>query len=247
MKKLSLMLLMLTVCIMASAKKLGDFIEIDGVPAFIFQLDQTGEHGLAMSLPAYNGKDVKDADKLVKKGLLTTEQAEVMKKNSILKFTNKYSNEEKAYFADLVNILTDDGKTNQDKIVAYCNEKGISLADHFPFQHWAASFGDGWFIPGDNELIAFADFFLGGIGRANGLGALAFQKRTKEVSDSELIQNALFRITFYGLVSSSCHVAKSGFRCIRNEHASLPKPKNWLELFDSYVGNPPLLCAVHAF
>ena len=43
--------LILITCIGANAqKKLGDYIEINGVPAFVFSIDQTGEHGLAPTL-----------------------------------------------------------------------------------------------------------------------------------------------------------------------------------------------------
>ena len=50
MKRLLFMfVLMLTISIGTFAqKKLGDYIEFEGVPAFVFYLDQSGEHGLAM-------------------------------------------------------------------------------------------------------------------------------------------------------------------------------------------------------
>lgn len=50
MKKfISIIVLLLTISIGALAqKKLGDYIEIGGVPAFVFHLDETREHGLAM-------------------------------------------------------------------------------------------------------------------------------------------------------------------------------------------------------
>ena len=46
-------------------KNLGDYIEINGVPAFVFYLDQSKEHGLAMSIPALDAKGVKEVDKMV--------------------------------------------------------------------------------------------------------------------------------------------------------------------------------------
>ncbi len=58
MKRLLLMfVIMLFISTGAIAqKKLGDYIEIGGVPAFVFSLDGTGEHGLAMSIPAFDAK-----------------------------------------------------------------------------------------------------------------------------------------------------------------------------------------------
>ena len=70
--------LLLTICIGAFAqKKLGDYIEIGGVPAFVFSLDETGEHGLAMSIPAFS-RGIKKVDKLVKNSQLSHEQGDLL-------------------------------------------------------------------------------------------------------------------------------------------------------------------------
>ena len=90
MKKfISIIVLLLTVSIGALAqKKLGDYIEIDGVPAFVFSLDGTGEHGLAMTIPKnnhafglgkYSKRMTKVIDKMSEEGKLSSEQVTHLK------------------------------------------------------------------------------------------------------------------------------------------------------------------------
>lgn len=68
--------LMLIASISSFSQKLGDYMEIGGVQAFVFYLDETGQHGLAMSMPALSPKQLKGIDKYVKKSLMTETQAE---------------------------------------------------------------------------------------------------------------------------------------------------------------------------
>ena len=248
MKRANVILgLMLTICVSTFAQQLGDYVEIDGVPAFVFYLDQTGEHGLAMSIPAFEAKGMKKADKLVKKELMTNEQAAIFKNNPLRQFNSQGigGKKSKDVFVDLIDRLTDKGKTNQEQIIAYCNENNISLNDIFPLQYWAKNLGEGWFIPGDQELTYFADFYFGGLGKNNSLG-IKFQYHAKDLCSNELIQESLFRMVFFGLFSSSCHHADAGFRKLRCEMAKM-HDKHWFEIFDTYSGQDPLVCAVHEF
>ena len=185
-------------------KKLGDYIEIGGVPAFVFSLDGTGEHGLAMSIPAFDAKSGKKVDKLVKKGLMNNEQATIFKNNPLGQFNGEGTGGQKSkdVFVDLMDRLSDKGKTNQEQIIAYCNENNISLKDVFPLQYWAKNLGEGWFIPGDQELTTFADFYFGGLGKKHSLG-IKFQYHAKDLSSNELIQESLFRIVFFARMMPS--------------------------------------------
>lgn len=247
-RQLLMFVLMLFISTGAIAqKKLGDYIEIGGVPAFVFSLDGTGEHGLAMSIPAFDAKSGKKVDKLVKKGLMNNEQATIFKNNPLGQFNGQGTSGKKSkdVFVDLMDRLSDKGKTNQEQIIAYCNENNISLKDVFPLQYWAKNLGEGWFIPGDQELTTFADFYFGGLGKKHSLG-IKFQYHAKDLSSNELIQESLFRIVFFGLFSSSCHHADAGFRKLRCEMIAMTG-KHWLEIFDRYSGQAPLVCAVHEF
>ena len=216
-KIICIITLLVTVVVGAVAQRnLGDYVEFDGVPAFVFYLDQSGEHGLAMSIPAFEEKGLKKVDKLTKKGLLTEEQAEKLKANPLGAFNRKGSGIKKSeeLFAGLLDRLTDNGQNNQEQIVKYCEEKGFSLREVFPMQYWVKNLGEGWFIPGDQELTAFADFYFGGLGKKHSLG-IKFQYHAKDLSSNELIQESLSRMVFYGLYSSSCHHADAGFRKLR--------------------------------
>lgn len=254
MKKIGLSLkivffaLLLTVGVRVSAqKKLGDYIEFGGVPAFVFYTDQTGEHGLAMSIPAFDAKSIKKTDKLVKRGLITAEQATIFKNNPLGKYNSQGCGGKKSeeLFAGLIDRLTDNGQINQEQIIAYCEEKSISLQEKFPMQYWAQNLGEGWFIPGDDELTEFAKFYFGGLGRKHSLG-IKFLHHAKDLCSNELIQESLYRMVYFGLFSSSCHHAGAGFRKLRCETVVLTG-KNYFEFFDTATTNNSMVCAVHEF
>lgn len=249
MKRISIAFaILLIICTGAFAqKKLGDYIEIGGVPAFVFYMEESSEHGLAMSIPAFDEKGLKKVDKLVKKGLLTAEQAEKFKANPLGPFNRQGTGRKKSkeLFAGLLDRLTDNGQNNQEQIMRYCDEKSISLQEAFPMQYWAKNLDNGWFIPGDKELTAFAEFYFGGLGKKHSLG-IKFQYHAKDLSSNELIQESLSRMVFYGLYSSSCHHADAGFRKLRCEWVPMTG-KHWLDIFDLYSGQNPLVCAVHEF
>ena len=243
--------LLLTVSIGAAAqKKLGDYIEIGNVPAFVFYLDKSGEHGLAMSIPAFS-RGIKKVDKLVKNGQISQEQGDLLnnyfkehKTNSI--GVNKKSKELEPVYAELLNRLSDDGKVNTEQIKVFCSEKDISMQDYFPWEYIAEQHGDGWFVPGDNELKLFAAFYSGGLGKQFGMAPLKFGKRAKELGGNELIEDALTWITFYGLMSSSMHHADCGFRKLSQQFKAMGGKNNWFELFDKSV-KAPITCFVHEF
>lgn len=248
MKKILLAAFMLFVGIGVFAQKgLGEYIELDGVPAFIFYLNEEENHGLAMSIPGYERKDLKKIDKLVDKGYMSAEQAEVFYNNPIGLFNNQGVGVKKSkeIFEGLIGKLSGNGKENQEQIVKYCEENNLSLQEVFPMQYWAQSLGEGWYIPGDNELTAFAKFYFGGLGKENSLG-IKFQYHAKDLCSSELIQQSLFVMVFYGLYSSTCSNVKAGFRKLRCEMVPLTG-KHWLEIFDTYSGHAPLVCAVREF
>ena len=92
---------------------------------------------------------------------------------------------------------------------------------------------------------AFAKFYFGGLGKENSLG-IKFQYHAKDLCSSELIQQSLFVMVFYGLYSSTCSNVKAGFRKLRCEMVPLTG-KHWLEIFDTYSGHAPLVCAVREF
>ena len=240
------------------AQKLGDYIEIDSVPAFIFYIDNTGKHGLAMSMPAVYSDMLKKIDKYVKKGLIDKRQAELSKKGNVIDIKNyeesgmlKPKNKQKL-FENLIPKLTEKGEENAAIIEAYCKEQNILMQEHFPWEYWASQLGQGWFIPGDYELTLFAQFYSGGIGKDYHMGISFLTKRGKELSNNTRVQDALTSITSKGgLISSTAKYADCGFRTLHRFQKTMPKLTYWFELLDNLNGAYKELnvqtCAIHKF
>jgi hypothetical protein len=255
---LPLLALLLLVSIGASAqKKLGDYIDINGVPAFIFQLDDMGEHGLAMTIPRnnhafglskYSKRMTKIIDKMSEEGKLSSEEVSHLKEYFNSQGTAivfKKDKELRPLYTELIERLSNNGKTNAEQVDAFCKEKGISMKDFFPTFYAAKEQGKGWFLPGDKELEELAVFYLGGLGKNNGLGALKWSKQPKMKSDNELVQEALTWITRGQLYSSSMNDPKAGFRKLAWTFMKL-SAKNYLDIYDRVPGDVDI-CFVYEF
>lgn len=206
---------------LTKAQGLGDYMEIDGVPGFVFYVDETGEHGLEMSAlgqtPKMAKKIAKYAQKLGKKNGMSKEQAALFlsPKLVIPAPTQKISSKEKKqHYSELVKILGEEGEQNTLLIAEYCKEKGISLQDYFPRINWATQLGEGWFIPGDKELTLFAEFYAGGLGKENKLGTIFFRNRGKELSNDPFVQTVMLQAVLLGISSSTMKDEKYGFRAL---------------------------------
>lgn len=248
MKKLLLTAIILFVGIEVSAqKKLGDYVEYDGVPAFIFSLDQTGEHGLAMTIPQdnnafglskYSKRMAKVIKKMSEEGKLSSEEVTHFteyfnSQGPVIVF--KKDKELRPFYTELVERLSDNGKANAEQVEAFCEEKGISMMEFFPTFYAAKEQGEGWFLPGDKELEEFAIFYLGGLGKSNGLGPIKWSKQPQMKSDNELVQEALLWITRGQLYSSSMHDPKAGFRKLAWALIRLTG-NNYLDIYDRVSG-----------
>lgn len=233
---------LMTATIGITAQKLGDYIEFDGVPAFIIHLDETGQHGVAMSMRLSHAKFPKKiTQKHVEKlGLLSIEQA-IQLKNKIenigigkLNFGGAGGKWSKDLFVDLVGRLTDSGKTNQEQIISYCKEKGLSLKETFPLQYFAQELGEGWYIPGDRELMYFAEFYCGGLNVDFNINA-GVLTHEKKLTDVPALRYAIWYIAL-GTWSSSCHFAEDGFRVlVRDTKGNMFNAKSSLRIVDSYT------------
>ena len=248
--KFTLLGLILTISISSFSQKLGDYMEIGGVQAFVFYLDETGQHGLAMSMPALSPKQLKGIDKYVKKSLMTETQAEFLRNGNIsldldaYKKAGKLKKEaKKALFEELIPSLSDKGKKNALAIATYCETKGFSMKDDFPWEYWASQLGDGWYIPGDAELERFAEFFCGGLNKQNGIGAVKWASQYKNLTSDERVQHALGYIGMTGLMSSTAKFADSGFRTLHKVSTTMPS-KAWYELLDNLIGKDKEMAGV---
>ena len=61
-------------------------------------------------------------------------------------------------------MMTGYGAQDQQMIIEYCEENGVSLPVYFSSIDWALKLGDGWFIPGNYELELFASSISSGLG-----------------------------------------------------------------------------------
>lgn len=259
MKKIFIICFLITLNLSVFAKKPGDYIEIGGIPAVVFHTDSTGEHGLALSWPAYHVDEFKEKNiqKLVEDSILTQEQADKLTSIAIdmksYKKAGKLKKKEKEkLFTDLVPMLTDNGEENMLAIQQYCKDKNLSLKDNFPWQYWATQLGEGWYIPGDYELELLATYFYGGLNKK--LGIIDCANKGKELAKDHRAFYIIYSTSIatglgfngWGLLSSTAKHPKHGFRFISKKQNGWGK--EWCEIFD-YGRNEDALttCAVHKF
>ncbi|MGM9693890.1 MAG: hypothetical protein ACI3YC_02650 [Alloprevotella sp.] len=257
MKKLVSLLFVFLFSQFSFAQALGDYMDIDGVPGFIFYLDESGEHGMVMSFSAYSAKQAKQVQKYMEKnlknlakdsGLQSEGNATTWDINKLIipeKSKEKLSKKEwKQVWADLIPQLSDYGEQNAKIVKDYCAEKNISL-QLFPHHYWASTLGEGWFIPGDEELRLFAQFFCGGVGKEYGLGQIKWYKRSNELTNNMLVAPVITAITTYAIHSSSVRTDTGSRGLVVNR----PKlGKTYFQFYDSWGGSPyDAQCAVKRF
>lgn len=147
----------------------GDVYEKDEVKAVVFYVDESGEHGLAITLARDLTKgEIKKAqlEAKAKMKAMTKEEKLQMKaqKKSAVADLKQLNERAKGYYLDLESRTTVEGKKNAQIIKQYCAEKGIDMKTFFPNHCWAESLGEGWFIPGEKEAALYADYISFGVG-----------------------------------------------------------------------------------
>lgn len=234
----------------AQSYRSGDLININGVQAFVFYVDDSGEHGLAMSSPAVNAKMLKKMAKTMDPLQLSNIKVldlESYEKAGMLKKKSK-----ETIFTELIPLLSDEGEANANAIAAYCQKKGWELKEYFPWQYWASELGEGWFIPGDKELTLFANFYTGGLQDSKHGVSFISGAQARKVASNPQVQTMLISISAgNGLISSTAKSAEFGFRTLHRVQRTMPKPQYWFELLDNVKGSTKELdvntCAVHKF
>lgn len=226
--------------------QLGDYMLIGDVPCYVFYLDETGEHGLAMSFPLTSVRKKKFGayvDSCASTGLIRAELADKYKDGTLLFPANiniKIPQE-------LCAKLTNEGKKNQETIVAYCQENNVELSN-FPHQFWASQLGDGWFIPGYKELELFAKFYTGGLGKEHKVGLLEKFNIVKSRTTDKRVQGAIYSSLFWGILSSTSEAKnwKKGFEKLGWAQHNAMNPNEWLVMYSSHSSGF-VVCAVHEF
>ncbi len=171
--------------------KLGQCLTLGGKRAFIVSLDKSGNHGMAVALqhemtPAEK-RAFMDEQKLLKKRQKEEEKAI---KNALKKLPKE---DRKAKEAEIKAIEIENEKMIQDSIrnryihmravapllnnkavnnynviLAYCKDNNVDIGKVFP-EHAKVinEYGEGWYLPGDDELMEIVKYFTGGLGMTN--------------------------------------------------------------------------------
>lgn len=173
-KNLMALLCLLAIFTKAQAIEVGDAAIVDGYPVVVIYVDESGEHGLYMTGTAlteeqFTGADAKankTAEKYMKKhGLEMPEGMPEMKyPMPFIKYAEKMKvsgKMKKQIESDLLPKIGGKGEENQKAIQQYCSEKSLDMATFFPLEYWATQLGEGWYIPGAEEVIYFRQMITG--------------------------------------------------------------------------------------
>lgn len=72
--------------------------------------------------------------------------------------------EERKMLRNIAPEMTGNGQHDQQLIIDYCEQNGIDMSYYFYSIDWCQKLGEGWFIPGNEELELFASSFSAGLG-----------------------------------------------------------------------------------
>ena len=72
--------------------------------------------------------------------------------------------EERKMLRNIAPEMTGNGQHDQQLIIDYCEQNGVDLAYYFYSIDWCLKLGEGWFIPGNEELELYATSFSSGVG-----------------------------------------------------------------------------------
>ena len=181
----------------------GQTVEFNGVPATVFYVDDMG-HGLAFTFPAYTEKEIaeliKDGDKAdqwlakhpndmasVNYALNTMKSTQALaprmakEKGWIVDreghkkagFVSK--NKKTKIYGDLANVTDENGSSNHAAIMEYATKEGLDIEKAFPAQAYCRKLGEGWFIPGTDELEKLSKYLWGHFGETDTFSDEDFQ------------------------------------------------------------------------
>ncbi|MBP5650349.1 MAG: hypothetical protein J6X01_04650 [Bacteroidales bacterium] len=226
MKKLLLSFLLLCTILVVQAQEryhVGQMVPQGKFIAMVIYVDETGEHGLMISPVALpeNNLLVKDMLKARAKeaGVSVEDYIPQLPTPLMVKGEkdSKIAKVQKAMMAENLNGTS--GEENCKNIVSYCSKNGISLDDYFPEVAWAISLGEGWFIPGMDEIEIYANVITNGAGV--GLGKFTgnkadqyrqeLQKQAIDNSSVTLDKALLLRPGFPQRIGSSTFAGNKNF------------------------------------
>ena len=170
--------------VQAQKYEVGQIVPQGTWNALVVYVDETGEHGYLISPGAFiegnlftnativsyfyeRGEEIKNIKEkmselpipIMQKGVSDNKIRKVMKDMIAL------------------NQNGTNGEENCQNITNYCHENGISIETYFPEISWATSLGEGWFIPGTEELEIYSKVIANGVGKSNYTGMHADDHR----------------------------------------------------------------------
>ena len=198
MKKcLMALLCLLALFTKAQAFEIGDVAIVDGFPVIVIYVDETGQHGLYMTgtaltveqFVASNVKANKAAEKYIAKqgiempagmpslkyGMPYIEYAQKIKVPGKMK---------KQIENELLPNIGGQGADNLKAVQKFCAERAIDMKTFFPLEYWATQLGEGWFIPGAEEIFYFRQMITGNGPAKSDLKMDATKKDATEKSSS---------------------------------------------------------------
>lgn len=167
MKKVFLLFASMVVTVNSFAQyNVGDLTEIEGVPSVIVKIDdEGGEHGIAMTFKhAKFFTDVMESLGVTEEMIIQNPLKYAMKLNSkAAKTLSTFEKGVSSHYVEVVPAISGSGEDNVEAIKKYCEEKSLNMEEIFPDQAWAAGLGEGWFVPGDDEIAFYADLISPGL------------------------------------------------------------------------------------
>ena len=149
----------------AQKYEMGQHVTVDGHSAIVVYVDSTGEHGLfaGPALALYDKKKYSpekfvtkkfSGDKKKRDGLRFFQQGKL----GVVLEAQLTKDEVKDLYRPALDSLTSTlGDENQRYVINYCQQKGIDVAKFFPEFAWAQSLGEGWFLGGVAEVVAYVN------------------------------------------------------------------------------------------
>lgn len=110
------------------------------------------------------------------------------------------SGEYKKILNELLTTNSGDGAKNTANVINYCTINGLSLQDYFPAYYWTTQLGEGWFIPGNDEL----ELMVRSFGIYEGVGKDYPIKASKEnlikTFCNEVNKNVVYDVDIYAFL-----------------------------------------------
>lgn len=177
MKSIKLFLLAIIAicfCTNVSAYELGETMIVDGYPAMVIYVDESGEHGLFMTGTALTEEQFTNMQ-----GETTISGEYAMPYISYPDKINVDGKLKKLLKSKLLPNIGGNGVENMQAINQFCEENSLDMATYFPLEHWATQLGDGWYIPSADEIKYFR-MLITGEGPAKSLFKIDPIKETAE-------------------------------------------------------------------